>query len=121
MMTKQNPAKLPLTNQLPLTTPPPHICFCKTHFYVYYFASSHSGPPSTDLEELAHKSLVKPLFGAQTLERDLLRARLCSKPEFSSSLSACLVSHQVKELLELYAAATELLLLVHWPWGCHQS
>ena len=72
MMTKQNPAKLPLTNQLPLTTPPLHICFCKTHSYVYYFASSHSSLPSMDPEELAHKSLVKPLFGTQTSESDLL-------------------------------------------------
>ena len=58
MMTKQNPANYP-------NHPPTHICFCK-------LASSHSGLPSMDPEELAHKSLVKPHFGAQTPESDLL-------------------------------------------------
>ena len=51
-----------------------------------------------DPEDVAHKSLVKPFFQAQTLESDLLRARQRNKPEFSNSPSARLVSHRVKEL-----------------------
>ena len=54
-----------------------------------------------DPKELAYKSLVKPLFRAQTLESDLLWARRRNKPESSKSPSARLVSRLVKELLEL--------------------
>ena len=112
-MTRQNPGKLPLTNQLPLTTPPLHICFCKTHSYVYYFASSHSSLPSMDPEELAHKSLVKPLFGTQTSESDLLWARRRNKPEFSNSRVLAWFLARWKNCWSWYTVATEPLELVH--------
>ena len=66
-MTQQSPANFPYP-PLPHASASVnlllHLLSCLTSLW--------SGLPSTDPEEVAHKSLVKPFFRAQTPESDLL-------------------------------------------------
>ena len=61
-----------------------------------------------DPEELAHKSLVKPFFGAQTPEIEFFEAHWHNKPEFSNS--ECSLGF----LLGIRAAGAGTL----WPQSC---
>ena len=94
MMTEQRPANCPSppsasVNLLPNRPP------CLT--------SLRSDQPSTDPEEVAHKTPVKPFLGAQTPGAQTwgLSSEPAgrNKPEFSTSPRSHVLSHQVKELI----------------------